>query len=186
MKKETLDVDTIHTAAVADDQHKFADEATQTVFGKLAGSTGAYTERDAWEAGVRVIEDEYMAATQLGNPDAKTKGKENKKDPSKSVQPRWKYRTYLPSAWSSSKSVCGSAMDAGIAIDEMSKKTATEQAIKDRKDESKIEKKAKEKIHIAFETAKKVLHGVPADEREKIRQDIKDLYGVDTNNGYWS
>ena len=184
-KKSVLNVDTIHTAAVADDQHKFADEATQNVFGQLAGSTQGYKDRKDWEAAIRVVEDEYMDATQAGNPDAKTKG-----TPAKGKRPavlkRWKYRTYLPAAWSSSKSVCGNAIDAGITIDEHSKKTATEQAIKEAKEATKTEKTAREKLHITFETAKKVLAATKGAEREKISKDLKDLYGVDTNNGYWS
>ena len=184
MSKKVLNVDTIHTAAVVDDQHKFADEATQSVFGELAGSTKGYSDRKKWEEDIRVIEDEYMEATQSLNPDAKTKGK-TKKDGTMVTRARWKYRTYLPAAWSSSKSVCGNALDHGITLDETSKKTATEQAIKEVKEVVKVDKTPKEKIHIAFETANKVLSGVGGTEREELCKDLKDLYGVDTTNGYW-
>ena len=184
-KKQVLNVDTIHTAAVADDQHSMADEATQSVFGQLAGSTVGYSDRKTWEESVRKVEDQYMEATQKNNSDAKTKGV-RRKDGTIKVPVRWKYRTYLPAAWSSSKSVCGIAIDKNIALDDTSKKTATEQAIKDIKDGEKVEKSPKEKLHIAFETAKKVLASVPAGKREEVREDLKTLYGVDTGNGYWN
>ena len=178
-KKTILDVDTIHAAAVADEQHSFADEATQSVFGQLAESTIKYTDRTKWESNIRVIEDEYMVKVHAKTEGAKTKG-------SKKTPGRWKYRTYLPAAWSSSKSVCGQAIEHGLKLDADSKKTATEKTLGEMKAEAKSEKTPKEKIHIAMDTARKVLMGVDGPTREKMAKDLKDLYNIDTSSGFWT
>jgi hypothetical protein len=180
-KKLVLDIDTIHAAAVADEQHAFADEATQSVFGSLAASTKGYTNREQWEEGVRKVEDEYMEKVHGKNPDAKTKGRQ-KKDGTIIAPSRWKYRTYLPAAWSSSKSVCGQAIEHGIKMDEDSKKTATEQAIKEIKAGEKVEKTPEQKFDIALDTAKKVLMNIPDNKRDALSK----KYGVDFTNSYWS
>lgn len=166
--KPVLNVDTIYTAAVADEQHSLADEAGNGVFKTLASSTTGFTDRKVWESSIREFENEYMQATQKGNPAAKTKGRGK-------TASRWKYAKYMPKSWSSAKSVCGGAIELGISIDEDSAKTATEQAIKDAKSDLKIEKTPREKFDIAMETARKVLSSI--DEQE--RADILKEAGID-------
>ena len=168
--KSVLDIDTIHAAAVADEQHAFADEATQSVFGSLAESTVGYTDRKKWEESVRVIEDEYCDKVHSKTEGAMTKGR-GKPGSKGYVAPRWKYRTLLPSAWSSSKSVCGQAIEHGIKMDADSKKTATEQAIKEKKEDAKVDKTPREKFKIAMDTAAKVLQQVDEAERVAILKD---------------
>ena len=155
-KKATLGVDTIHAAAVADEQHSFADEATQSVFGNLSESTIGYRAREKWEESVRKIEDEYMEKVHSATAGAMTKGSGKPGSP-KYVAPRWKYRTHLPIAWSSSKSVCGQALELGIKLDKDSKKTATENEIKQVKEDNVTEKTPEQKLDIVMDTAKKVL-----------------------------
>lgn len=166
-----LNVDTIYTAAVADEQHQLADHATNGVFGELASSTKGFTDRGEWEKQVRIFEDQYMEATQKSNPDAKTKG--TKKKPG-----RWKYAKFLPKSWSSSKSVCAQAIEHGIKVDETSGKTATEQKIKDAKNALRGEKTPREKFDIAMETANKILGTMPDNERD----DALRSYGIDPSN----
>lgn len=173
----SLDINTIYTAAVADEQHSLADEATNGVFGTLADSTKGFTDRPKWEAQVRIFEDEYMEKTQGKNDDAKTKGRGKEAKGS-----RWKYAKYLPKSWSSSKSVCGSAIEHGVKIDSTSGKTATEQKIKDIKNDLKSEKTPKEKFTIAMDTARKVLSSIDDAEREQLLKD----YGIDSTNSNWS
>lgn len=166
----TLTVETIYTAAVADDQHKLADEAGGGVFNELAESAKAFGTRAAWEDHVRTVEDEYMERTQKSNPDAKTKG--SKKTPS-----RWKYAKYLPKAWSSAKSVVGQALDHGIYIDGSVGKTAVENTLKEKKNALKSDKTPREKILIMQESIRKVLAQLPEEERHSILTDL----GVDVN-----
>lgn len=170
-KKTPLNVDSIHAAAVADEQHSFADEATQSVFGQLAESTVGYKTRENWETGVRVVEDEYMEKVHAKTEGAKTKG--TKKKPG-----RWKYRTYLPTAWSSSKSVCGQAIEQNIKLDADSKKTATELAIKEAKVDGTV-KTPREKFRIAMDTAHKVLSSID----EADRHDVLTDFGIDPSKG---
>lgn len=166
-----LNVDTIYTAAVADEQHTLADQATNGVFGELANSTKGHTSREDWEKQVRIYEDEYMEKTQKNNPDARTRGRGKKR-----VGSRWKYAKYLPKSWSSSKSVCGQAIEHGIAIDSSSGKTATEQKIKEAKKDLKSEKTPAEKFRIAMDTARKIIGQVPDDKRE----DLLKEFGIDS------
>lgn len=165
-----LNVDTIYTAAVADEQHELADQATNGVFGSLADSTKGFTDRPKWEAQVRTFENEYMEKTQGKNADAKTKGRGKT-----AIGARWKYAKYLPKSWSSSKSVCGQAIEHGIKIDAKSGKTATEDKIKEVKKDLKSEKTPPEKFRIAMETASKVLPSMDDAQRE----DILKEYGID-------
>ena len=173
----TLNVDTIYTAAVADEQHELADQATNGVFGELADSTKGFTDREKWEAQVRAFEDEYMEKTQKNNPDARTKGRGKARKGA-----RWKYAKYLPKSWSSSKSVCGQAIEHGIKVDSSSGKTATEEKIKERKKDLKSEKTPREKFVIAMDTARKILPSIDDAEREQILKD----HGIDSSNPYWS
>ena len=173
----TLNVDTIYTAAVADEQHSLAEEAGNGVFKTLAESTSTFGDRETWEAQVRVFEDEYMQNTQSGNPDAKTKGRGKA-----AVGSRWKYAKYMPKSWSSAKSVCGAALEYGIKIDADSGKSATEEAIKEAKNDLKTEKTPREKFAIAMDTARKVLSSIPDDERA----DVLHGYGIDPTNINWS
>lgn len=177
----TLNVDTIFTASVADEQHALADEATNGVFGALAESTRGHVDRNSWEAHVRTIEDEFMERTCKSKPDAMTKGRGNPGSRNY-VAPRWKYAKYLPKSWSSSKSVCGQAIDHGIAIDENSGKTATENKIKELKSSLKSDKTPQEKFAIAMDTAKKVLKDIPDDEWGDLFND----YGIDNGNSFWT
>lgn len=172
----SLNIDTIYTAAVADEQHSLAEQATNGVFGELADSTKGFTERPKWEAQVRVFEDEYMAKTQGMNSDAKTKGRGKA-----AAGSRWKYAKYLPKSWSSSKSVCGQAIEYGIKVDSASGKTATEEKIKEAKNDLKSEKTPREKFAIAMDTARKILPSVDDAEREQLMKD----YGIDSTNANW-
>jgi len=166
----SLNVDTIYTAAVADEQHTLADAATNGVFGELAESTKGFTDREAWEKEVRAFETEYMQATQGSNPDAMTKGR-GKAGSKSYTPPRWKYAKFLPKAWSSSKSVCGSAIENGLTIDKDSGKTATEEKIKEIKNDLKSEKTPREKFKIAMDTAAKVIKDLPDQEKLNILKD---------------
>ena len=173
----SLNVDTIYTAAVADEQHQLADQATNGVFGELADSTKGFTDRTKWEAQVRAFENEYMEKTQGKNADAKTKGRGTK-----GVGSRWKYAKYLPKSWSSSKSVCGQAVELGITVDAQSGKTATEEKIKEARKDLKSEKTPREKFAIAMDTARKILPSIDDSEREAIMKE----YGIDSTNSNWS
>jgi hypothetical protein len=78
--------------------------------------------------------------------------------------------------------VCGQAIEHGIKMDEDSKKTATEQAIKEIKAGEKVEKTPEQKFDIALDTAKKVLMNIPDNKRDALGK----KYGVDFTNSYWS
>ena len=172
-----LSVDTIHAAAVADDQARLNQEATQSVFGQLAESTMGFTDRKAWEESIRSVEDYYCETVHSFTTDAKTKGR-GKPGMKNYTPPRWKYRKLLPAAWSSSKSVCGQAIEHGIKLDADSRKTATEKAIAEKKAEGKTPKTPREKFRITMETAKKILHQLPDDEWEEVLKD----FGIDPNS----
>lgn len=181
-KPKELTVDAVYTAAVADEQTKLSGAAIQAVFGTLAGSTYRYKgERGLWEASIREVENKYMQETQSSNPDAKTKGVTSK-DGKVVKEPRWKYRTYLPMAWSSAKSVCGQAIDAGIILDENSKKTATEKEIKERRKAVKVDKSPAEKLSIVLNSAKHILNSMPDDQRAT----ALGTYGIDVTHKFWA
>ena len=178
--KNMLSIDTIHAAAVADDQHGLATEATESVFGQLAESTIGAKTRESWEDDIRKIEIEYAEKVfmntdgSLKDPSARTAGR-GKPGDKNYVEPRWKFRTILPVAWSTSKSVCGQAIEHGIKLDNESRKTATEKLIKEARDALKPEKSPREKFKIAMDTAQKVLAQLsPADRKKMLVQ-----YGID-------
>ena len=125
---KVVTIDTIHAAAVADQQYKLGDDATQSVFGVLAKSTMGYSG-NKWEKEIREIEWEYCESVHATTEGARFKDKKAKDG--SVIKGDWKYRTLLPKAWASSKSVCGTAIELGIVMDGDSRKTATEKAIKE-------------------------------------------------------
>lgn len=173
--KPVLNIDTVYAAAVADDQTKLSQDAIQAVFGTLAASTKGFKDRKAWEEHIRVVEDEYMEATQSTNKNAKTKG-------SKAIPARWKYRTYLPIAWSSAKSVCGTALANDVRIDADSRKTATELRIKEIRTRRRGGKTEIEVFNDRMKSASSAFKNLSSSAKSRMR--IK--HGLDTNNNNWS
>lgn len=162
-----LEYDTIIKASVADDQHALADEAGSNVFGDLAGSATSATVRKEWEESIRPFEDQYMNE-QVTAPDKIKKNGE------------YKYRTFLPKAWSSAKSVVGQAIEYGIVLNADSKKTATEENIKVAKNLLNP-KSQKQRFDIVMGTARKIANKLGSTEIDE----LSEKYGIDFNTQYW-
>lgn len=124
--------------------------------------------KQEWESTCRGYEDEYMATFH-----ADTEGAQ-KKDGS------WKYRTLLPGAYTSAKSVIGSALDAGIPIVDSEinpiGKSALQKQINTSKAEDKEEKTNLEKVQVMLDSIGKIVEKSDSAERSAINSAILDLY----------
>lgn len=111
-------------------QYDIAKESGNQAYGKLASEAVANDvfTKEHWQEYCRAGEDLYMESYHKDNPDAK------KKDGS------WKYRSYLPAAYNTAKSVIGNALEHNIPLSsggEMKGKSALEKEIREAKTSSK-------------------------------------------------
>ena len=114
----------------------------------------------------RDAEDEFMQVNYGNDPDAKhTKGKR---------KGQWKYRTYLPAAYSSAKSELAKALGAGIDVTDKGK---TELA-KARQAASKTPVPPSERIRKALVTIKNALVEMPQAEGEQELENIRRELGL--------
>jgi hypothetical protein len=142
-------------------QYDIAHESTEGAYNTLvyaAVEADCYS-KDTWILYTQPAEDEYM--TRFHN-----EPESRKKDGT------WKYRTYLPSAYSSAKSVIGSALDLNLPlIGENGKpmgKSALQNAIKSAKDGTTGEKTRLDKVNIMLDSIKKLAQSADSGERLSI------------------
>jgi len=85
----------------------------------------------------------------------------NIEDAKKKSTGDWKFRTYLPKAYTSAKSVLGTALDLGIPIIDANGivvgKSALQAAIKEAKDGDKEEKSIPEKVEAMLDSVRKLV-----------------------------
>jgi hypothetical protein len=142
-------------------QYDIAHESTEGAYNTLvyaAVEADCYS-KDTWILYTQPAEDEYM--TRFHN-----EPESRKKDGT------WKYRTYLPSAYSSAKSVIGSALDLNLPlIGENGKpmgKSALQNAIKSGKEGTTEEKTRVDKVNIMLDSIKKLAQNADSGERLSI------------------
>lgn len=94
------------------------DAGKNLVFNELRDFAATKADVEDFLISIKEFEDEWMTANFASDPNAKTKGG------------KWKYRTYLPKAYSSAKSVVSSALKLNIDIRDKGK-TELQNKIKD-------------------------------------------------------
>ena len=91
----------------------------------------------------------------------------------------WKFRTYLPAAYSSAKSVLGSALDAGIPIldseGKVKGKSALQKSIKTHKDTTTEEKSNVDKAQIMLRSVIKIIKKCNSTELAEIDAMVADV-----------
>ena len=120
-------------------QFDVANESTSAAYNTLAGEACQCAGgKSAWESFLLPSESEYMQRFH------------NIEDAKKKSSGDWKFRTYLPKAYTSAKSVLGTALDLGIPIIDSNGmvvgKSALQASIKEAKDGDKDEKTIPEKV----------------------------------------
>jgi len=142
-------------------QYDIAHESTEGAYNTLvyaAVEADCYS-KDTWILYTQPAEDEYM--TRFHN-----EPESRKKDGT------WKYRTYLPAAYSSAKSVIGSALDLNLPLlGENGKpvgKSALQSSIKGAKDGTTEEKSRVDKVNIMLDSIKKLAQWADSGERLSI------------------
>ena len=120
-------------------QFDVANESTSAAYNTLAGEACQCAGgKSAWESFLLPSESEYMQRFH------------NIEDAKKKSTGDWKFRTYLPKAYTSAKSVLGTALEMGIPIIDANGlvvgKSALQAAIKAAKDGDKEEKSIPEKV----------------------------------------
>lgn len=90
-----MNIDTILKASISE-------TAKSEVFTELRDNSKFFSDRESYENDLKVFEDEYMEQEFGDEPAAKKKNGE------------WKYRTYLPQAYTSAKAVICTAFDLGV------------------------------------------------------------------------
>ncbi len=153
----TLSIDTIIMADVSDEQEKLSKESSGVMFGDLKGSAIGYgNDRMGWELFIRIHEDSWMESKNFGSEAKKKDG-------------TWKYRTYLPMAWSSAKSVLGNALANDIDITGDISKSEIERKLREHKRALQPEKSDIVKFDIVMETAKKIYDKLSDEEKRHAR-----------------
>lgn len=114
----------------AESGKEIAKQAGEDMYALLRDSTSSYgsgkDQRELWEAGLRIGEDTWCENNFYDVPEAKhTRGK---------LAGTWKYRTILPGPYTSAKSVLGTAIERGTAI-ETKGKSALQKENNSRKDD---------------------------------------------------
>lgn len=110
-------------------QYDVANESSGQAYGKLLQSavSNLCSSKEEFYNLCADAENHYMQDFHADNPDAKKKSGE------------WKFRTYLPRAYTTAKSVVGNALEHGIPLQvegEDVGKSALEKAIREKKKES--------------------------------------------------
>lgn len=161
-----MDINTIYAAAVGDEQQDMADQASNKVFGEVLQSAVGHSDRAIWEKVIVVYEDEYMENTQGNNPNAKFK------------DGRWKYRTYLPQKYNSSKSLVGCAIDEGIQFGGSESKKDIEELRKAKKAEETPQKTNLQKAEQAWNTFKILYDKLDYEQQSSMNDTVnKQLFG---------
>jgi len=147
-------------------QFAVGEESTKNAYGVLAREAGNFSSVDIFDGACRASEEAYMEAFYMDDPAARKGNGE------------WKFRTYLPKAYSSSKSVLRNALLYGINITDGNGiplgKSALEKAIKAKKDGDKPEKTPDEKALSALNMLTSCWHEL----EESTRAIIRDTLGV--------
>lgn len=155
-------METIYAAEVGDEQERLSHEAGSKVFNEMrsvAAGIKSSEPRKNFDKQLRRVEDQWMAERHSKNPDAKwAKGTKRAGE--------WKYRTYLPGRWTSSKSVLGNALDRGVEIHDGMSKKECETANKQKKVTSA--KTEKEKFDFVMDTALKIFDKLSPEEMEEM------------------
>jgi len=131
-------------------QFDVANESTSAAYNTLAGEACQCAGgKSAWESFLLPSESEYMQRFH------------NIEDAKKKSTGDWKFRTYLPKAYTSAKSVLGTALDLGIPIIDANGivvgKSALQAAIKEAKDGDKEEKSIPEKVEAMLDSVRKLV-----------------------------
>ena len=107
----------INDAVLVEKGKDIVSNTTNNFFANLRSTVtqNNYTEREYWEAYLKIDEDKWMEDYHGSDPDAKHPG-------GKIRAGTWKYRTYLPNPYTSAKSIIGTCLDKGISVEGKTKK----------------------------------------------------------------
>ena len=143
-------------------QYAVAEESNGQAYNKmlLGVAEGNITTKEELQTYTQTAEDAYMSAFHAEDEAAR------KKDGS------WKYRTYLPAAYSTAKSVIGNALDNGVPLivgGEARGKTALEKATKEAKALDHADKTPWDEVYTAHNVVLKVWKDLTTAERKVIK-----------------